>query len=275
MPATDRRRRGAMLDRLLQHGRRCLRDRRPAQLRPDPPCLRAGRRELLRLLDVAADGLGQRGRIGERHDRAGTRAEHVLGIPVRGRHDAAAGGEAERERSRRDLLALPVRSDEDVGLGEEVGDLLDVEEAVVEFHVILEAQVEHRLLERQPVALALAVRDVGMRAPRDHVEHLWMALHDRRQRRDRRLEALPGGDQPERREQKPLPVGAVLRGRCDAATCGTSRRIGVGALGEHRRCAVGNDANLALGTGAAVDEEAARRVRHDDHELGLTAHAQQ
>ena len=65
------------------------------------------------------------------------------------RDDGAAGGDAEGERSGRDLLATPVRGDEHVGLGEEVGDLLDAEEAVVEFDVILEAEVENRLLERR------------------------------------------------------------------------------------------------------------------------------
>ena len=109
-------------------------------------------------------------------------------------------------------------------VGEQVGDLLDAEEAVVELDVILEAEVEHGLLERQPVALAFAVRDVRMRPSGDHVEHLGMALHDRRQRLDRRLEPLPGRDQPERREQEPLPVRAVRAARPARRRPATRRR---------------------------------------------------
>ena len=102
-----------------------------------------------------------------------------------------------------------------------------------------------------------------------------MALHDRRQRLDHRLEALSGGDQPERGEQEPLPVGAVLRGHGRCASGGPSRRIRSGSLGKDRRRTVRHDANLALRAGAAVDEQTPRSVRHHDHELGLTAHRRQ
>ena len=42
-------------------------------------------------------------------------------------------------------------------------------------------------------------------------------------------------------------------------------------LDEQRRCAVRDDADLFLGTGAVVDEQAERRIRHDDDELGVAA----
>ena len=79
------------------------------------------------------------------------------------------------ERAGRDLLARTVRRHEDVGRREQIGDLVDAEEAVVELDVILEPEVEHGPLQRQPVALALAVRDVGVRPAGDQVEHVRMA----------------------------------------------------------------------------------------------------
>ena len=121
-PAAARR----QLDGLAQHRRRGLGDRRPGQLarrsaapRPGRPSSRSGS------LDVAADGVRECCGVAERHELAGARREHVLRVPVGRRDDAAAGCEAEGERARGDLLAPPVRGDEDVGRCEQVGDLLD------------------------------------------------------------------------------------------------------------------------------------------------------
>ena len=198
-------------------------------------------------------------------------AEHFLRVPVRGRDDGAAGGKAEGECSRGDLLARPVRSHEHVGCREQVRDLLDREEPLVELDVILEAKVEHRLLERPSIPLALAACDVGMRSPGDHVQHLRVALHDRGQRFDDRLEPFPGRDQPERREQEPVfrPAGHLVgRGRLAQ---GALDEVLAGASLEHRRGAVGHDPNLVGRAGTSLDEETPRRVRHHDHELGLAA----
>ena len=184
-------------DRLAEDGRSRRGDGRPGELLTDSSRLGAGRSECGRLLDVLADGVRQRGRVGERHERARARGEHVLRVPVRRRDDTAAGREPERQRAGRDLLLRPVRRHEDVGCRQQVGDLLDAQIAVVELHVTLETEVEHRPLEHQPVALALAVGDVRMCPPRDHVQHLRVPLDDRRQRLDHGLEALSCGDQAE------------------------------------------------------------------------------
>ena len=135
-----------------------------------------------------------------------------------------------------------VRRHEDVGRGEQVGDLVDRQEAVVELDVVLEAEVEHRLLERQPVPLALAVRDVGVRPPGDHVQHLGMALDDRGQRLDHRLDPLArprsarrsrAGTARRRRRAAPRAslaerarrVLAARRASTVGAPCGTTRTL--------------------------------------------------
>jgi hypothetical protein len=59
------------LDGFLQHRRGRLRDRRPRQQGADPPRLGAGRGEPLRLVDIAADSVGERIGVAERHDLAG------------------------------------------------------------------------------------------------------------------------------------------------------------------------------------------------------------
>ena len=56
--------------------------------------------------------------------------------------DGAAGGDRERERAGGDLLPVAVRRDEDVGRGEQVGQLVDGEEAVVELDVVAEAEID-------------------------------------------------------------------------------------------------------------------------------------
>ena len=164
-------------------------------------------------------------------------------VPVRRRDDAAAGRDRERQRAGGDLLAVAVRRHEHVGRGEQVGELVDREEAVVELDVLAEIELEHAPLEHQAVPLAFAVRDVRMRAAR-------------RSRRGPRGAArsiagsasitvsspLPGRDQPERREQEAVArarvrrrdVGAVdalaarARSRRDGAPCGTTRTFSSG-----------------------------------------------
>ena len=128
----------------------------------------------------------------------------------------------------------------------------------------------HCLLERQPIPLSLAARDVRMCPPGDHVEHLRMTLDDRRQRLDHRLDPLAGGDQPERREQEPL-AAAVRRAHRGAVAAGALQRVGVCALREHRRRAVRHDANLVGGARPARDQQPFGRLGHHDHELGLAA----
>ena len=118
---------------------------------------------------------------------------------------AQPGGDGERQRARRDLLRVAVRRQEDVGGVEQVGQLLDGEKAIVELDVIRDAEVDRATLEQEPILLSLATRDLRVRSPGDEVQHFGMTLDDRRQRRNRRLDALPRRDQPERREDEPRP----------------------------------------------------------------------
>ena len=240
------------------------------QQRADLPRLGAGRRKPLRLVDVTADGVGERLGVAERHELAGARREHVLRVPVRRRDDAAAGCDPEGERAGGDLLTPAVRRHEDVGCGEQVGDLVDCQEAIFELDVVLEPVLEHCLLERQPIPLSFAVSDVRVCPPGDHVEHIRMTLDDRRQRLDHRLDPLPGGDQPERGEQEPV-AAAVRRADRGAVSAGALQRIGVRALREHRRRAMGHDSNLFSGTRLAGEQQPFGRLGHHDHQLGLTA----
>ena len=141
----------------------------------------------------------------------------------------------EGERAGGDLLAVAVRGHEDVGRREQIGEIVDREEPVVELDVVAEIELEYAPLEHQPVPLALAVGDVRMRAARDHVADLGVTRDHRRQRFDHRLEALPGRDQPERREQEAAACATIGR-RCPkvgiaggarvsrvGAPCGTTR----------------------------------------------------
>ena len=175
----------------------------------DPSRLGARGGERLGLLDVGADGGGERRRVVEGHEPACARGEHVLRVPVRGRDDGAAGGDREGQRAGGDLLAAAVRRDEHVGRREQVRDLLDREEPVVELDVVAEAELEHAPLEHQPVPLALAPRDVGVGAAGDHVGDLRVSLDDRGQSLDHRLEALSSRDQAEGGEQEAVALGGV------------------------------------------------------------------
>ena len=162
------------------------------ELRADPLCFQSRGGELLRLLDVVADRIRECLRVGERYGCACARGEDVLGIPVGGRDGGTACGKRKGERAGGDLLAVSVRGHEDVRRGEQVGELVDRQEAVVERNVALQAQVHHLALELQAILLALAPSHLRVGATRDHVQDLGVPLDDRRQRLQRRLEALAG-----------------------------------------------------------------------------------
>ena len=57
-------------------------------------------------------------------------------------------------------------------------------------------------LEDEPILLSLQPRHLRVGSPGDEVQHLGMTLDDPRESRDRRLDALSWGDEPERRENK-------------------------------------------------------------------------
>ena len=168
--------------------------------------------------------------------RPGAGRQHVARVPVRRRDDGAAGRERERQRARRALLAVRVRRHEDVGRREEIGELLDREEAVVELDVVAEAEVEDAPLEHQAVLLARAPRDLRMGAACDHVEHLGMALDDRRQRIEHHLDPLARREQTEGREQEArLHARVAADGGGDVAR--PAARVELGACDRRARSA--------------------------------------
>ena len=95
-----------------------------------------------RSLDIPADCVGEGFRIAERNEEPSARSEHVLRVPVGSRDDSAACGDRVRQRARGDLLPVAVRRHEDVGRGEQVGELVDREEPIVELDM---AQVRARV----------------------------------------------------------------------------------------------------------------------------------
>ena len=223
------------------------------------------------MLREVAHCVRQSVRVSEGHEAPGPRREHVLGVPVRCRDRGAARGDRERERARGDLLAVAVRRHEHVGGGEQIGQLVDREEAVVELDVVAETEIDHAALELQAVLLPLPARHPRMGSPCDQVEHLGMALDDRRQRVDRHLEPFPGRDQPEGGEQEPLLhalVPAGHRGHVERAPSGGLLLAPPGKL--HRRT-VRHDPDLAVGARSDFDEQPLRSVGHHDHELGVIA----
>ena len=209
--------------------------------------------------------------IGERHRDAGARGEDVLGVPVGSRDGGAACGQRERERTGGDLLAVPVRRQEDVGSGEQVGELVDRQEAVIERDVAFQAQIDHLALELQAVLLALATSDLRMGASRDHVQDLGVSLDDFRQRVQRSLQPFARREEPERREQEPglhALVASVVGGHVDRSPPGSMLRP---PCAEEGWGAVWHDPDLLRRAGSEVDQEAARSLGHDDHALGLLA----
>ena len=98
-----------------------------------------------------------------------------------------------------------------------------------------------------------------------------MALDDRRERLEHRLQPLARRDQPERGEQEALaPAFVSSQHRGDVARC-SAGGILVCAPRQHRGRAVRYDSDLVLGARATRDEQSPCRLGHHDHELRLMA----
>ena len=145
--------------------------------------------------------------------------------------------------------AVAVRRHEDVGRGEQVGQLVDGEEAIVELDVVLEAEVDAAPLQHQPVLLALAARHLRVGAPGDQVEHLRMPLDDRRQRVDHRLEPLARA-----RSARRSRAGNAHRRAGRGPGAASTEPLPLRAT-EHGRRAVRHDADLLRGQAPHAQEQ--------------------
>ena len=244
-------------------------NRRPHEPYANPSCLCLGRFQSLGLLHELADCVGQSLRVLERHEASGTRSEHVLRVPVRGGDRGATSGDSERERARSDLLAIAIRRDEHIRRREQIGQLVDREEAIVELDVIAEVEIDHASLEHETVLLTLPTCDLRMRAPGDQVQHLGVALNDRGQCRDRCLEALPGGYEPEGGEQKPRLHPLVPSRHGSDVERATSASLLLSPASKLYGRAVRHNSNLGSLAGASLNKQAPRGVGHDDDPLSL------
>ena len=110
----------------------------------DAPTARAAWRiacQTVRVLEQLGERTLHLARVAEGDQRAGAVRQQVDGVAVARRHHRATGGEGERERARHRLFRLVVGRHEDVGGFEEPGDLADLEESVVEDHVVDHAEL--------------------------------------------------------------------------------------------------------------------------------------
>ena len=223
------------------------------------------------MLDQIGERAGERRRVAEADEPARARGEHVARVPVGRRDDCTSGRKRKGERARRALLTVHVRRHEDVGGREQIGELVDCQEAIVELDVVAEAEVENAPLEHQPVLLALAPGDLRVGAAGDHVEHLGMARDDRGKRIEHHLDPLPGEKQPEGRDQEAgLDPRVAARGGRDVAGPAPGIELCAGTA-ELRRSAVRDDVDLLVCTRSDFDQEPPRRLGHHDHTLGLVA----
>ena len=136
-----------------------------ARSAPIRRCLRACRGERFGVLDEVADRVLDRLGVVERNERPRARREHVLREEVRRGDRGATGGDGEGQRTRRDLLRVAVRRQEDVGRVQQVGQLGDGEEAIVELDVIRDPEVDRATLEEEPILLSFSRATSGWVLP--------------------------------------------------------------------------------------------------------------
>ena len=162
-----------------------------------------------------------------------------------------------------------IRRDEHVRRGEQVRELVDREEAVVELDVVAEPEIERRAVRasggtaRPPDARRGCVRP-AIRYSTSGCRSMIAG-----KRLDRRLQALAGRDQPERREQEARlhPLVATGAGVSDGRVRASSRAPRPSCAG----APCGTTRIFSVGQAPHLDEQPLRRVGHHDHALGLLA----
>ena len=91
--------------------------------------------------------------------------QQLLGVPVGRRDDGLAATERVGQRARGDLRGVQVGRDVDVGHADEFEQLVDLDEPVVEAHVLLDAQALGQPLQADPVPFPLLADRLGCVAP--------------------------------------------------------------------------------------------------------------
>ena len=112
-----------------------------------------------------ADGDADRIRIAIRHQHAAVVRRHLARVDVRRRDDGAARSHRVGQRARRALFGIQVGRDVDVGGAEEVVQLVLFDEAVVEHHVLVDAELSRPRLEHQAIGWPYGSFTCGWVAP--------------------------------------------------------------------------------------------------------------
>ena len=172
-------------------------------------------------------------------------------MPVRRRDDRLAAAEGVGQRARGDLRRVQVGGDVDVGRPDELGQLVQLDEPVVEDDVPLDAELAGQALEAQPIALALLADQLRMGRAEDDVDEVRDLREDLGDGPEHVLDALVGREQAEGQgDRPPLDAELLLVGV----------RVDEGRVGD----AVGDEVDLGLGHAVDLAEEHARPFGHDD-----------
>ena len=159
-----------------------------------------------RLVAQQVDDLArQRRRVAEGDQHPAAVGQQLLGVPVRRREHRLAAAERVRQGPRDDLRRVQVGRDVDVRHADELDQLVDLQEAVVEAHVGLDAQVLGQPLQADPVPLPLLAEQVRVRRPHHDVDEVGELPEDRRHRPEHHLDPLVGREQAEGQRRRTSP----------------------------------------------------------------------
>ena len=236
----------------------------------DAPTARAAlthRVETVRMFEQLGEGALHLARVAEGDQRPRTIRQQVDRVAVSRRHHRPTGGQGERERPGHRLFGLVVGRHEDVGGFEEPGDLADVEKAVVQDHVVDNAELLDETLQRQPITLPVAPGDLGVGLAGDHEQDLRELRHQLGDRLDRDLDAFAWRQQPERRHHE--AVGAVAPARRRLALQGhRPRDVAASDVADLGRRAMRYDVDTVGVGDAGRDHQIAGRLREHQHRGG-------
>ena len=199
--------------------------------------------------------LADRRGIAERNDDATAVIQQLQRVPVGGRNHGLAQSEAVGKRARSHLRLVEVRRDIDVAHRNKFQQRRLIDELVEEYDVVLAAKVAHAVHQALAIGLALVADQIGMRRAEHDVDRVRPALQDRRHGVDHDLDALAGGEQTERQNDRTV----------------AEAQFGLCGVGLHKRkvgYAVGDDLDLVVRHAIDAAQHLASLVGHHDNLRG-------
>jgi hypothetical protein len=148
------------------------------------------------VIDCTRDGSG----IAEGHEYPTIVGQEFGRMPVWRRHYCFARPKAVSKGTAGNLLLFEIRGNINISRADELGEFLQLDEAVKEEDVALDPVFAGKRLKTRTIRFAMIANEIGMRGAEDDINDIWKFGDDLRKRVENVLNSLFGRKQSKRKK---------------------------------------------------------------------------